>query len=238
MRVSEGPEHVVVMDKSDTDEPVARVAAVSAGAAEIGARQNADRGIPPEPDRGVLAVADLQPQEKAAGGTVEAGAAVERPLGQIDLGPIAIANRHGVRLVGPKRRGGRQDRQWRGAGCVGAQPLHHRDDGPVAGNEAGAQACRVRALGQAVEDDDVGEGIVAVGTERDRGLQRAGRRRLVPDVGIAFVDGQHEAMATGQADRRLEVIEAGDRPFGIGGRAEVEQRRAVQEIGVELIEIG
>ena len=50
----------------------AAVDTVGIGSGQIGAGEHLDAPVTPEPDRGGLAVADVEPKEKAAGGAVEA----------------------------------------------------------------------------------------------------------------------------------------------------------------------
>ena len=104
----------------------------------------------------------------------------------------------------------------------------------VAGDEAGAQTRPVRPLRQAVEDQQVAEALA----QRLRRFEGTGRRVAIIDLGIAFVDDQHEIVLPGQADRLLQIIEVGNGALRIRRRAEKGQRRPVEEVGVERGEIG
>ncbi len=49
--------------------------------------------------------------------------------------------------------------------------------------------------------------------ERGAGFERARRRRAVVNLGVALVGREHEIVFAGEADRLLQIVEAGDRPL-------------------------
>lgn len=76
-----------------------------------------------------------------------------------------------------------------------------------------AGAGQVGALAERIEGDDAGEAVAeAVG-----GSQHAVGRPAAPDLGIALVGEQQEAMAAGEPDETLQRREVGHRPLRVGG---------------------
>ena len=123
-----------------------------------------------------------------------------------------------------------------GTGTCGAATLRSsrnaREEAAVAGGEADAQAGQVRALGQRVEHDDVGE----VGAGR---FQHAGGRVLAVDLAVAFVGEHQEAVAARERgepcrDRRASATA----PCGFDGEAMIEGDGAREQRVVERVEIG
>ena len=104
----------------------------------------------------------------------------------------------------------------------------------IAGDEARAQPRRARPLRQRMKHDDPVEAV----TQRGAGFERSGRRRAVVDLGIAFVDREHEIKATRQEDRLLQIVEAGDRALRVGRRAQIKQRGALEHLARDRGEIG
>src|SRR6266704_4488151 len=82
------------------------------------------------------------------------------------------------------------------------------------------------------------EHIRRLAAERRAGFEPADRRRLVVDLGVAFVDREDEIVFARQQDRALEVVEAGAAALRIARRDEVEERRPLERRLVELVEIG
>ncbi len=69
-------------------------------------------------------------------------------------------------------------------------------------------------------------------------LQRAGRRRVAVDLGIALVGEDAEIVLLGQRDQRRPVVPAGHCALRVGGRAEIGDGDAVQHLGGQRAEIG
>src|SRR6185437_1759997 len=112
--------------------------------------------------------------------------------------------------------------------------LEAGDEIGIAGDEAAAHPRRARALGERVEDEDIAE----IAAAREAGLERTGGRRLIVDLAIALVDGEHEIEIARQLDRLLQVVETGYGALRVGGRAEIEERAALEMLGLDRGEIG
>ena len=69
-------------------------------------------------------------------------------------------------------------------------------------------------------------------------LERAWRRRGVVQLGIAFVDRQHEIVRPGESDQGLEICRGRRGALGIGRRAQEAEGRAVEHIGRQCGVIG
>src|SRR5579884_54856 len=109
------------MDDREPDVTVARVDPAIRRACGVAARQYANRRLAPQPQRRRLAVADLQPQEEPALRPVEAVAAAEHRLGEVEFAAVERAVLLDMRLVAPQRRGRRLDRQRHLAPAIAAQ---------------------------------------------------------------------------------------------------------------------
>ncbi len=176
---------------------------------------------------GVLAVGHPQPQEErgVAAGGLQAGlqqGGEERRA----LGAIALADLGHVLLVGPRGRGRALDEGLRRDADVRAVALEGGDDRGIAGGEARAIAGHRRALGERVEDDDVG----AVGE-----LQGADRRVAgEPQLRVGLVGGHDEVVLARQ--RRGALVELGRRRGRrrVVGMVQPQQRDAVPVDGVEV----
>src|SRR4051794_33443155 len=135
-----------IMDQCYADKRGAAVDPVGIGAGQVGAGEYLDASVAPQPDRGGLAIADVEPQEEAAGGTGEAESAFQRRLRRVELGTVERAVFGHVFVVVPQRRRSRQRRQRRAGDGIAAQPREHRDQIGIAGDEAGTQASGVGAF--------------------------------------------------------------------------------------------
>ena len=105
------------------------------------------------------------------------------------------------------------------------------EEAAVAGGEADAQAGQVRALGQRMKYDRVGE--VGPG-----GFQHAGRRMLAVNLAIAFVGEDQEAEAAGEAGKLVEIGAIRHCPLRVRRRGEVKGDGAREQRLVERGEIG
>jgi len=112
-----------------------------------------------------------------------------------------------------------------------AQLQEAREELSVAGGKADAQPRQVRALGQRLEFDHVGE----IGTRR---FEHARGRAPGVDFGIAFVAEHQEAEPPGEGDHACEIREVGHRALRVGGRGDEESNRAREQLLGERVEIG
>src|SRR5690242_16550753 len=81
----------VVVDQGHADVLRGRVDAALVDAAQIAAGERADAGLLPELERRLLAVADVEPEEEAAGRAVEIEFALEHALGGVELADVERA---------------------------------------------------------------------------------------------------------------------------------------------------
>ena len=107
-------------------------------------------------------------------------------------------------------------------------PLH------PARHKARAQSRQVRAFGQRME----GEDPLGVGPHLGSYLQDADRRRVTPDLGIAFIRKDQEIVLLRQRQQIGPIVPAGHGALRVGRRADIGNRGAVQGLGVEAREIG
>src|SRR6185437_14082048 len=100
----------VVVDERDADIAPARIL-IARAARHIGAGQRAHARLAPQRLGRPLAVADIEPQEEAAGRPVEAEAPAERLLGDGEFAAVERAVGLDMRLVLPQRCGSVLQRQ-------------------------------------------------------------------------------------------------------------------------------
>ncbi len=60
------------------------------------------------------------------------------------------------------------------------------------------------------------------------GLQRAGRRLIGVDLGIAFIRRDQEIMLPREREPVLQIVERGDRPLRISRGAKIDHRRLLE----------
>jgi len=103
------------------------------------------------------------------------------------------------------------------------------------GDETGAQAGHVGALGKAVEDEQA----VEIAVEHVGGGQGAkGRIVLVEvDFGVALIGGDDEVVPFGKVEECLPFVEAEDLAAGVAGRADVDHLHGFPEILRHLVEV-
>src|SRR5579863_4378624 len=99
------------MHERHADVPLARVDAVIIRTCDVSAGQRPNCRIPPERLGRLLAVADIEPQEEAPGGSIEAEPVAEGPFGDVELATIKRAIGVDMRLVIPKSHRGMLQRQ-------------------------------------------------------------------------------------------------------------------------------
>ena len=139
-------------------------------------------------------------------------------------------------LVGPGGDACTLGRQWHGAAVVGTVVEKLLQQLRVPGDEPGAQAGRIGALGQAMEADTMLKTVVAHGR---CGLEQArGRRGLVQiEFRVALVGGDHKVMGRGQLDQPAQGLQVQHRPAGVGRRAQIEQLAALPGGRVHRLEV-
>ena len=130
-----------------------------------------------------------------------------------------------MRLVVPCRDACRRHRGRHRRPMVRAVQQKGLDQRRVAGDVARAQPRAVRALGQAAERDKARE---AVASERRAAASApsGGCGLVAIDLGIAFVGGDHEAVAVRQIEQRPPLVLRRDAAGGIVRRADVDELRA------------
>src|ERR1700730_16899336 len=133
------------MDEREADVALARVDAVAVGLRHVAPGQRPDGRLAPQTLRGLDPISDVEPQEEAAGWTVEPETPLEDGLRGIDLLAIARPILGDVILVAPQRGGGGLDRQRDLACAVIAQAQETGNQLRIARDEAGAQRGGARA---------------------------------------------------------------------------------------------
>ena len=182
---------------------------------KIGSGKDAQRRLRPQRAGRLLAVADVQPEKETAGWPNKAESASEKLFREVEFRAVERPVRFRVRVFLPQQRRGAQDRQRDGCAGEGAQPPERLDRACIAGDKAGSQARHVRALRERMKNED----IVEASSEQRAGFERSRRRCVIVDVGLALVDADNEVVGAGESDRRLQRLQAGDRPLRVGGRA-------------------
>src|SRR4051794_4085354 len=185
------------MHDRDADVARARIVAARGGSRRIAARQHADGRFTPKTQRRCLAVADIEPEEEPALRPVKPESAGERGIGNVEFASVAGAVLLDMRLVAPQCRRRGLDRQRHLTAAIIAQVLEMSDQGWIAGDEPGAQPGRARPLRERMKYDDVVEQAVLPWSKRRAGFERPRWRRPVPDLGVTFVDREHEIVLPG-----------------------------------------
>ena len=219
------------MHQRDADVGRAGIATLGVGPRHIGAGEDAQSRLGPEALGCGLAVADVQPQKEPARRCREAEAIAQQALRDGEALAIALAPRRDMALLAPQRGRGGQRREGRRAAAEIHQLGHPLDQPPVAGDEAGAQARCCRTLGEGMQHDQIVE--AALGH-----LQRAGRGLAAVDLGIAFVEGDGEAVLAAQLHPAGEIVARGHGPLRVGGRADIGQSRAGQRRLIHELGLG
>src|SRR5262249_35051704 len=120
-------ERRLVMDDGETNILLAGVDASIRGAGGVAARKHADRGLAPQPQRGLLAVADIEPEEETAGRAVEAVASGKRRFGEVELAAIERPILDHMGFVAPQGRRSGLNRQRQLAAAEVSKPLELAD---------------------------------------------------------------------------------------------------------------
>ena len=105
----------------------------------------------------------------------------------------------------------------------------------VPDREPDAEPGNARSLGERVEDRHLFEAAA----ELAAGLDRAGRggTAAVVNLAVALVGDEDEVVLPGEGHQAFQPFEAGDRTLRVGGRAEIGQRDAREDIGAETLVI-
>ena len=174
---------------------------------------------------------DVEPQKEAAGRPPIAVAVADDLVGEIEFPRIEPAVVLDMRLVAVGGDGDplRRHRHLRRRDV--AQLEEAGEECAIAGGEADAQPRQVRALGQRLEFDHVGE----IGAGR---FEHAGGRVLGVDFGIAFVAEHQEAEPPRERDDAREIGQIGNRALRVGGRGDEESDRAREQVLGQRVEIG
>src|SRR5436305_7256600 len=185
-------ERRIVMDDRQTNIFLAGIDPAIRRPRRVAAGQHANRRLPPQPKRRLFAVADIEPQKEPAIRPVETIAAAEHRFGDIEFAAVEGAVLLDMGLIGPQCGRRCLDRQRHLTAAIAAQMREVTDQPRIAGDKARAQPGGARPLRQGVEDRDIVEKAVHPGTEGGAGLERAGRRRTIVDLGVALVDREHK----------------------------------------------
>ena len=123
-----------------------------------------------------------------------------------------------------------------GAAVIGAIEQEGFENVGVAGDEAGAQARQVGALGQAVEHHAALEIAAA---QLGAGAEQAGRRILFIEVqlAVALVGGDHEVVLVGQGDQLLQLLHRYQGAGGVAWRTQEEDLAALPDVGRNGVEV-
>ena len=193
--------------------------------------------LAPQLARGLLAVADIEPQEEAAARREVAEAVVQDLLGDAEILAVPFARLDRMGLLAPQRRRGLLHGEGNLRAAIAAPAQHHGHQLRVARHEARAQAGRIGALRQRMEDREVMERVLAAGlVDRKCRLQRARRHLTGINLGVTLIDGQHCVVLATEPQQLLDILDAGDGALRIGRRAEIDHRHAPPRRLVDLVE--
>ena len=186
--------------------------------------------------RGLAAALALkvEPEKETAFRAPVAIAVSEHLVGDVEILPVERPALADMLLVGPGRDRDMLDGQGHLRASDITEAAEGRDEAWVAGNESRPKARQPGALGEGLEDHDIGK--AAMGRQCD--LERALWRALAIDLRIAFVGEQHEAEAAGKRDRRRKVAAIRDGALRVRRRAEIERNGAFEQLGIDRLEVG
>jgi hypothetical protein len=200
---------------------------------QITSRHHAHAAIPEKFHRGGFVAAmcgNIKPDAEAAGWPPVAETIAENLVGEIELDPVepAVLIDMGFVAISCHRNMLQRHRHLRRRDI--AQFVEAREKIFVAGDEADAHAWKVRAFGERLEGDDVGEIISGRG-------QHAARCVLGVDFRVALVAKHHEAVTVGELLDAIEIVARCHRALRVGRRGEIESDGAIERLGAQRIEV-